>query len=87
LSEACVTSPIVNEFERPAVQRMRELHRAGSYSARLLPLMVALYPDNDELFDMLSSAKPVEDAAYAAWCGRIAGAFPAKPVRPSRRGE
>ena len=80
-------SPILNEFERPAVQRMRELQRAGSYSARLLPLMVAVYPDNDELFDMLSSAKPAEDDAYAAWCGRIAGTFPARPVGPSTRSE
>ena len=80
-------SPIVDEFERPAVQRMHELVRAGSYSARLLPLIAAVYPNNDELFEMLSSAKPVEDASYAAWCGRVGEAFRSKSVASGAAGE
>lgn len=75
-------SPIVDEFERPAAQRMRELVKAGRYPARLLPLMVAVYPDNEELGELLASAAPVGDEAYGAWCGRISGAFHAVPGEP-----
>lgn len=78
-------SPIVDEFERAAAQRMRELVRAGSYSARLLPLAATIYPKNDELYELLSSVKPLEDAAYAAWCGRIAEAFRIKPLGTSQQ--
>lgn len=73
-------SPIVDEFERPAAQRMRELIHAGSYAARLLPLIAAVYPNNDELYEMLSAAKPIYDPAYTAWCSRIAEAFRSKSV-------
>lgn len=76
-------SPIVDEFEKPAVQRMRELVKAGRYPARLLPLMVAVYPDNDELGELLASAAPAGDEAYGAWCGRISGAFNPASARPS----
>ena len=69
-------SSIVDEFERPAAQRMRELIRAGRYSARLLPLMAAVYPSNAELGDLLATANPTGDASYAAWCGRAASTFP-----------
>lgn len=75
-------SPIVDEFEKPAAQRMRELAKAGRYPARLLPLMVAVYPDNDELGELLASAAPVPDEAYGAWCGRIGGAFSAASAKP-----
>jgi tetratricopeptide (TPR) repeat protein len=79
-----LNSPIVGEFERPAAQHMRDLVRAGRYSARLLPLMAAVYPDNAELGDLLASAKPTGDDAYATWCGRLASAFPVMPTPPSR---
>lgn len=75
-------SPIIDEFERPAAQRMRELVRAGRYSARLLPLMAAVYPNNAELGDLLAAAKPVGDDAYSAWCGRLASTFPVAPATP-----
>lgn len=77
-------SPMVDEFEKPAVQRMRELVDAGRFSARLLPLLAAVYPNNAELGDLLASAKPVGDEAYAAWCARVAAAFPVEAVPPSR---
>lgn len=80
----CMNSPIIDEFERPAVQRMRELVRAGRYSARLLPLLAAIYPDNAELGDLLASTKPMGDNAYSAWCGRLANAFPVVPTPPSK---
>lgn len=76
-------SPIVDEFEKPAAQRMRELVKAGRYPARLLPLMVAVYPCNEELGELLASATPVEDEAYGTWCGRISGAFPMASAKPS----
>lgn len=79
-----MNSPIIDEFERPAAQRMRELVRAGRYSARLLPLMAAVYPTNAELGDLLAAAKPVGDDAYSAWCGRLASAFPVVPTPPSK---
>ena len=79
-----MNSPIIDEFERPAVQRIRELVRAGRYSARLLPLVAAIYPDNVELGDLLGSAKPIGDHAYSAWCGRLANAFPVLPTPPSK---
>lgn len=75
-------SPIVDEFERPAVQRMRELVRAGRYSARLLPLIAAVYPNNSELGDLLASAKPTGDESYSAWCGRLPSSFPLAPTPP-----
>ncbi|WP_233840422.1 hypothetical protein [Dyella sp. 2HG41-7] len=77
-------SPIVDEFERPAVQRMRDLVRAGRYSARLLPLLAAVYPNNTELGDLLASAKPPEDESYSAWCGRLPSVFPLTPNSPSK---
>lgn len=76
-------SPMVDEFEKPAVQRMRELAGAGRYSARLLPLLAAVYPNNAELGDLLASAKPVGDEAYSAWCGRVAAGFPIEAVPPA----
>lgn len=82
-----MSSPIVDEFERPAVQRMRELCHAGGYSARLLPLLAAVYPNNDVLGDLLSSSKPVGDSLYSAWCGRIGKAFPVTPVQPPESAE
>lgn len=78
-----LNSPIIDEFERPAVQRMRELVRAGRYSARLLPLVAAIYPDNAELGDLLASTRPMGDDAYSAWCSRLANVFPVVPVPPS----
>lgn len=75
-------SPIVDEFERPAVQRMRELVRDGRYAARLLPLLVAVYPNNAELGDLLASAKSIGDPSYSAWCGRLSSAFPLAPAPP-----
>jgi len=75
---------MIDEFERPAAQRMRELVRAGRYSARLLPLVAAVYPGNVELGDLLAPAKPVGDDAYSTWCGRLANAFPVVPTPPSR---
>ncbi|MDQ8049255.1 tetratricopeptide repeat protein [Luteibacter sp.] len=77
-------SPLVDEFEKPAVQRMRELVQAGRFSTRLLPLLAAVYPNNAELGDLLASAKPTGDEAYAAWCARVAAAFPVEAVPPSR---
>jgi len=77
-------SLIIDEFERPAVQRIRELVRASRYSARLLPLMAAVYPNNAELGDLLAAAKPVGDDAYSAWCGRLTSAFPVVPAPPSK---
>lgn len=79
-----MNSPIIDEFERPAVQRIGELVRAGRYSARLLPLVAAIYPANAELGDLLASTKPLGDNAYSAWCGRLANAFPVVPVPPSK---
>ncbi|WNL44071.1 hypothetical protein RKE25_11580 [Dyella sp. BiH032] len=76
-------SPIVDEFEKPAAQRMRELVRAGRYPARLLPLIVAVYPDNDELGELLAAAVPVSDETYGTWCARISGAFGAASAKPS----
>jgi hypothetical protein len=85
LAKGCrMGSPMIDEFERPAVQRMRELVRAERYSARLLPLAAAVYPDNTEFGDLLASAKPVGDDAYSAWCGRLANAFPVVPTPPSK---
>jgi hypothetical protein len=79
-----MNSPIIDEFERPAVQRMRELVRAGRYSARLLPLLAAIYPDNAELGDLLASTNLVGDDAYSAWCGRLANVFTVTPTPPSK---
>lgn len=75
-------SPIVDEFEKPATQRMRELVKAGRYPARLLPLMVAVYPGNEELGELLASSAPMGDEAYGAWCGRISAAFGAMSAKP-----
>ena len=77
-------STIIDEFERPAVQRMRELVRAGRYSARLLPLMVAVYPNNTELGDLLAAAKPIGEDVYSAWCGKLTSTFPVVPAPPSK---
>ncbi|MBD8880131.1 hypothetical protein IHE49_06530 [Rhodanobacter sp. 7MK24] len=81
-----MNSPVIDEFERPAAQRMRELVRAGRYSARLLPLMAAVYPNNAELGDLLASAKSMGDDTYSAWCGRLSSSFPVVPMSPSKTG-
>lgn len=75
-------SPIVDEFEEPAVQRMREMQQAGLYSTCLLPLLAAVFPANDAILDMLAVAPAMQDPAYAAWCGRVAAAFPVDPEPP-----
>lgn len=79
-----MNSPIVDEFERPAAQRMRELVHAGRYTARLLPLVAAVYPNNVDLGDLLAAGKPMGDDAYSAWLGRLRSAFPVVPTPPSK---
>ncbi|KAF1005832.1 MAG: Beta-barrel assembly-enhancing protease [Luteibacter sp.] len=78
-----VGSPIVDEFEEPAVQRMREIRDAGLYATHLLPLLAAVFPSNDALFDMLAMAPASHEPAYAAWCARVAAAFPVVPEPPA----
>ena len=77
-----VGSPIVDEFEEPAVQRMREIRDGGLYAFRLLPLLAAVFPANDAILDMLAVASGVHDPAYASWCARVAAAFPVMPEPP-----
>lgn len=74
-------STMVDEFEKPAVQRMRELVKENRYSARLLPLVAAVFPSNDELYELLATAKAAHEPGYAAWCARIAGTFPVAGAR------
>ena len=77
-----VGSPIVDEFEEPAMQRMREIRDGGLYAFRLLPLLAAVFPANDAILDMLAVASGVHDPAYASWCARVAAAFPVMPEPP-----
>lgn len=64
-------SPIVDEFERPAAERLRSLIDAQAYAACLAPLMAAVFPASETIRDMAAGVPVGEDARYAAWVERV----------------
>ncbi|MFC4765445.1 tetratricopeptide repeat protein [Dyella koreensis] len=68
-------SPIVDEFERPAAERLRSLVDAQSYAARVAPLVTATFPASGAIRDAATSVRVGEDAKYAAWVERVQSSF------------
>jgi len=66
-------SPLVREFERGALARLRELQEAKLFSARLAPMAFAVFRRREE-FEWAATNDFAFEPGYAAWCDRVAHA-------------
>lgn len=66
-------SPLVREFERGALARLRELQEAKLFSARLAPMAFAMFRRREE-FEWAATNDFAFEPGYAAWCDRVAHA-------------
>ncbi|WP_243048504.1 hypothetical protein [Dyella sp. RRB7] len=65
-------SPIVDEFEQPASERLRSLIAERRHAANLAPLLVATFPENTAIREMAAAQPALHDPAYQAWKARLA---------------
>jgi tetratricopeptide (TPR) repeat protein len=64
-------SPIVDEFELPATERIRSLANDGRYAARMAPLLAATFPDNIEMRRLAAAQARPDDPSYEAWRAKL----------------
>jgi tetratricopeptide (TPR) repeat protein len=63
-------SQLMPEFRRPALAKINDLERAGLFSARLAPMVHAMFGQTAE-FEAACTGKYALEPGYAAWCDRL----------------
>jgi tetratricopeptide (TPR) repeat protein len=78
-------SRLLPEFERVAMTRLHDLMRAQKYSARLAPLLYALYGRFDD-FEWAAAGQHLLEPGYAAWCDVLANELLSLHPKPALAG-